>query len=543
MTPDELGAHNAHLILTEPDWLDAVRRYLGTHEDLEGDVDHWQGGDGFRGPKPSEGTAGRDAYMTQLKHVFITEDLLNEVVRRRKGGVAGEPPTIDVAPLSGEEAPDGGEDAGGGEGAGEEEGEGPTGAEQIASLLMEWWTDRELTSDVLGEVVKKVSAEERCVIRIIIDPGRLTDEDELEGGFPGGSADAIAPDVDQALSAIRLEVLTRDQAAVHEDARTKQRTGLIDFEGTRGGLYDEDREYVEKTWVNEQGETVLRIEDERETEPEEASWDLGGRLLHKEVSHELLLNQSLRSNQAALNTVRTMINITGQKSGFPELHLVNIDPPEASDGTAQTPERGPGKIQYHVSVPKKAQGPSGETEERAGTADVIETDPVDNESLRQDADVARRSVYRSAQQLHVFMSDDATASGKSRIQARADYVGDLEDVANVLDGAGEWICETVWHLAHRLVGAEPEDISVSFSPTIDPGPVSPAEKKQILNAFEKGVFSRRTTQLMLGIDDPEAEIERIREEREEELARRQDERQQFTEAVLQRRNEIEEGAG
>jgi hypothetical protein len=151
-------------------------------------------------------------------------------------------------------------------------------------------------------------------------------------------------------------------------------------------------------------------------------------------------------------------------------------------------------------------------------------------------------VYRSAQQLHVFMSDDATASGKSRIQARADFVNDLEDVSEAIDEPGEWICETAWHLAHRLVGAEPEDISVDFSPTIDPGPVSPTEKKQILAAYDKGVFSRHTTQLMLGLDDPDAEIERIREEQQEERSARLSEQQQFTEAVLERRNEIEEGA-
>ena len=525
MLPDELTAATAHKVLSSPEWLEANRRYLGTHSGLDGDIDHWQSGDGFLGPKPSEGAPGRDTYMKQLKKVFITEDLISEVTQRRRKGVAGQKPTIEVAPLGGDPEE---------EEAEEEEGEEeePSEADRIASLLKEWWTDRELTS-VLGEVLKTVSSEERCVLRIIIDPGRLGESDQLEGA-----------DLDQALSAIRLEVLSRDQAAVHEDARTKRRTGIIDFEGTRGDLYYEEREYVEKTYVRLEDEmTVLRIEDETTVEPEEAAFDLGGRLLHKEVSHNLLLNESLRSNQADLNTTRTMINITGQKAGFPELHLVNVEPPEDEEGNPVEPERGPGRIQYHVSVPKKAQSSTGETEERQGTADVVETDPVDNESLRQDAVVARRSVYRSGQQLHVFMSDDATASGKSRIQARADFVNDLEDVAEEIDGAGEWICETAWHLAHRLVGAEPKDISVDFSPTIDPGPVSPTEKKQILAAYDKGVFSRHTTQLMLGIDDPDAEIERIREEQQQERVARVNEQQQFTEAVMERRQELEEVSG
>jgi hypothetical protein len=257
---------------------------------------------------------------------------------------------------------------------------------------------------------------------------------------------------------------------------------------------------------------------------------------------DLFVNESMRSNQGDLNTKRTLINITGQKAGFPELHLVNIEPPQDEDGDPVDPERGPGKIQYHVSVPEEAESPTGTREKRQGGADVYETDPVDNESLREDAAVARESVYRSAHQLHVHMSKDATASGKSRVQARADYVQDLDDVAEVLNRAGEWMVETAWHLAHQLAGSDAEDISVNFSCEIDPGPITPKMKKEIREAYRDEIISRRTAQLLYGVEDPEAEIERIREEQVEEATLDQARTDQFTERVMQRRRELEEAS-
>lgn len=530
MLPSEITPTTAHRFLDVPEWLEPNRRYAGTLDDLEGDVDHWQDGDGYLGPKPTKGTDARDVYMEALKKVFITEDIVSEVVKRRRKGVAGQAPTIDVAPLGEEDRPAEGE----GE-EGDEESEEASRSAQIASLLREWWRDRDMT-DVLGAAAKRTTTEQQAVLRIIIDIRRLSEEGELGA--------ATATTIDDALSAIDIEVIPRSRAFVHEDPRSKRRTGFIEFEGTRGGRYEEEQRYIEKTFVGEDGETVLKVEDQGDLEDEQESFGLGGRLLHLQLEEEeLFLSESLRSNQGALNTTRTLVNITGQKAGFPELHLVNIQAPEDEDGNPEPTERGPGKIQYHVSVPKKAQGPRGETEERQGTADVVETEPVDNESLRKDAVVARESVYRSAHQLHVFMGKDSTASGRSRVEARADHVKDLEDLADVLGRAGEWMLETSWHLAHELAGEEAADISVDFDCQVDPGPLTPEMKREVREAFRDDVISLRTAQLMYGVEDPEEEIERIRQEQLDEATVQQAGLEQFTEQVMQRRRELEDAGG
>jgi len=505
MIPSEITALKAHQLANDNEtlWLREARRFVGTHEDLDGDVDHWQGGDGFNGPKPSKNDKNRDVYMEALEEVFVVEDLISEVIERRRNAVLGQPPEILVMT---EDAPDEADNE-----EGEEDGRTP--AERAERLLSDWWDEEDLT-DRFGEVLTRISSEEETLLRLVVGE-RIVGEDGT----------VTAETVEEALSAIRIELIPRDQGLVHEDIRTKRETGVIAFrkaEESDTGEVD----YVEKTYLNEQEETVLQIEYEEGTDlpegvPQEQqeAYDLGGNLMHYQIEDDLLATESMRSNQKTLNTVRTMINITGQKAGFPELHLVNIDPPTDEDGNPVDPERGPSVVQYHVSVPKKATGPQGETQERQGSADVVETDPVDNESLREDANLARRSVYRSAQQLHVFLSD-GTASGVSRVQARHDHVSDVEDVAETLDRAGQWALETAYALAADLVGGvggdliPPAEAAMELHCNVDPGPVTPEMKKEVRAANKEGFLSLRTALLKYGVDDPEEEIERLKEEEE-----------------------------
>ncbi len=518
MLPNEITALKAHQLARNnaPDWLDEARHFVGTHEDLDGDVDHWQGGDGFKGPKPSKTDRARDAYMEALEEVFVVEDLISEVIQRRKSAILGQPPEINVMPAGAEED--------------EEE---PDEAKAAERLLRDWWDEEKLT-DRWQEVLTRVSSEQETLLRLVV-------ADDVRDG---------ADSIEEALAGIRVELIPRDQGLVHEDLRTKKKTGVIAFQRTEESSTGEV-DYTEKTYLTDDGETALRIEHEEGSDlPEgvqqvqEETFDLQGNLLHYEVEGELLVSESVRSNQKTLNTTRTMINITGQRAGFPELHLVNIDPPEDEHGNKVDPERGPGKIQYHVSVPKKAQSPTGQTEERTGTADVFETTPVDNESLREDANLARRSIYRSAQQLHVFLGD-GTASGVSRVQARHDHVSDVENLAEKLDRAGSWALETAYALAAELAGGsgegfmDPAEAAMELHANVDPGPVPPEEKSEIRKAQGNGFLSLRTALLRYGIDHPREEIERLRQEQEEELVMRQEAQGQFAESVMQRRREIE----
>jgi len=542
MTPDEITVRKAHQLANgnQPTWLEEARLYVGTHEDLDGDVDHWQGGAGFNGPKPSRNDSARDSYMDALEEVFVVEDLISEVIERRKNAILGQPPEIAVMKEEGSEDDDEGEGD-----EGEDAESEATPAERAESLLSDWWEAEELT-DQWEEVLTRVSSEEEVLLRLVVGQ-RIIGEDGT----------VTAETVEEALSAIRVEIIPRDQGLVHEDIRTKVETGVIAFRKSEESDTGEV-DYVEKTYVNDDGETVLQIEYEEGTElPEgvsavqEESYDLGGNLMHYEVEDNLLVSESVRSNQKTLNTTRTMINITGQKAGFPELHLVNIQPPEDGDGNEIDPERGPSKIQYHVSVPKKAQGPQGQTQERQGTAEVVETDPVDNKSLREDADLARRSIYRSAQQLHVFLSD-GTASGVSRVQARHDHVADVEDVAETLDRAGKWALETAYALAAALAGGvgsdllAPGEASVELHLNVDPGPVTPEMKKEIRSASKEGFLSRKTALLLYGVDHPEEEIQRLREEEDRRRGRDADVLGQMVSEAGSRedtRQSIEEEAG
>lgn len=60
---------------------------------------------------------------------------------------------------------------------------------------------------------------------------------------------------------------------------------------------------------------------------------------------------------------------------------------------------------------------------------------------------------------------------------------------------------------------------MEFHCTIDPGLVSPAEKEQIIKGYDKGVVIRRTTHIMLGIDDAAADPDCLQKGQPESLVR------------------------
>lgn len=500
MSPEDITYSEAQNFVSAPEWVKQNRRLIGRHFDEDGqqggDVDHWQGGDGYTGRQPSQGAKGRDVYMAALEEAYITEDLASDVTTHRVSGVVGKAPNWGFR-LEGEE---------------------PTPEEQRRQEAMEDWWRQKKVGQALVDFATALTTEAETFFRI-----RLT------GLGEDGSVEADSPG--EALEHIHIEQAGRDEATVHTDEETLQKVGIFVTE-----LEDGDR--AELTYLDEEGRTVLRIEDGPQPEGEKYTIelsgiadedrdevmgtpvDLGGRLLMHGERGRLVLTESVRSNQFSLNTKRTWIEIVDEKAGFPELHLVDIEAPRDEEGNPAQPERGPGTIQYHVSIPSETQGVEGR-EDRSPSPGVSELGAADTSNLRKDCQEARESIYRGAKQLHRLMSGDATASGESRIQARGDFVQDLRPLKKKMDRAGRWLIETVWALAEALAGEEHSGAVATFDCILAPGPVTAAERQAMREDVAEGALSLRRYLSQIGVDDPEAEIERIREEQEQPVTRGQ----------------------
>ena len=470
-TPENITFEEAQGLVSPPAWVEVARKLVGRDEDA-GDVDHWQEGDGYKGRLPDGSDPNRDSYVSALKKAFITEDLCSDVLERRTDGVLGKDPNFRYE-IAGEEP--------------------NSDEEERQAAVEEWWANQG-AGQVLVDFLDAISTEQRTCLRLrVLDP-------EASPSSPA-----------EALEQIHVEQVGRDEATVHTDRDTQRQTGIFLSSGD-----GDEEDQVELTYLNEDGATVLEIQDEDGDQVEE-EWtgDLGGRLLMYEGEGRLLLSESIRSNQFSLNTKRTWIEIVDEKAGFPELHLVNLEVPTDEEGNPQKPKRRPNGLVYHVAIPNESVDENNNEVSRSGNPQVNQFGAADTKNLREDCQEARYAIYRTAKQLHIFMSGDATASGESRIQARADYVKDLRKLKGAVDKAGRWLLETVWALAEALSDTGYSGASAVFDAIIDPGPITAEERKAMLTEVAQGAMSLERFLSVLGIDDPQAEIDRIRDEIEE----------------------------
>ncbi len=143
------------------------------------------------------------------------------------------------------------------------------------------------------------------------------------------------------------------------------------------------------------------------------------------------------------------------------------------------------------------------------------TDPAPVDGFKLTKDELLWCLYDEADQLHILISGDATASGRSRIEARAAFVESLRQTATALDQAMRWLLETSYALACYLLRRPlPPDLTSTAACVLHAGMLSPAEMLALSQLVQQGLLSHETALQLFGIDDPDGEVRRIREERQ-----------------------------
>lgn len=141
-------------------------------------------------------------------------------------------------------------------------------------------------------------------------------------------------------------------------------------------------------------------------------------------------------------------------------------------------------------------------------------DPVPLAEPERGVANARRSILAGTGQEYLLMSGDAGASAVSRIQGRAIHEARLGASKVAVDSGIRWHLETVARWAHEAIGQSGtvNDLRVESNAIIDTGPLTPDEKRAIMEEIEKGLLSKETGMGLLGRDDPQAEMQRIEDE-------------------------------
>jgi len=474
--------------------------------------EHFRDGTGWIGQRPPANDPGYAAFLDAVAASFVSENVTREVVERHVNGILGREPRwslVPARPLA--------------------DGEAPTAEEaahiaEAEAALTAWW-DRRKPLLTLQEALTTALLAGRAALRLLVPAGRRDPNGQLRAADLGAALDLLYLDApDPAACAVAVDPDTRDEVGIYAYRRKAADPATPWRRGEAG-------DFAEVTYRTDEGATMLRVLGPggvvAETAPPLA---LGGRLLMHELARDPLITPQVRQLQKALNLDLTQLVRNVNLAGSLERIFLNAQRPgqwvdangnpwvEGVSTGSKTFKAEPLPVGAGVSaflMGAKVYGESGELKGYANPA-VSYRDPVAVDTFTATRQAARLAILDQVGQLHAEIAGDATASGESRKQARAEFAARLARTKTRLDDAGRWLVETALAWAAAISG-QPDryaGLRCEFAAQADPGPLTADERNEIIKEHTEGLLSRETAIGRLGGDDPDAEIARIEAERQ-----------------------------
>ena len=477
--------------------------------------DHWQAGAGWVGPWPSDLDTEAQAVRAEIARAFVAQNAIGEVVSRHTSGVIGREPAWGLTvrrPLK--------------------PGKAPTRAEQALideaeAALTAWWDARMLLT-TLQQLTDQLVTTGRATLRLFVPSGMRQDT----GRVPP------APDLESALGYLFVDrplvnaaTEVTDPLTQHPGGITRYRAGATLIDPT-GGV-----DAVELTYTDDAGQTVLRIvRGDTVGDGIGGRWPMQGRLLAHTCTRDPLITESVIQLQRQLNLAHTMSGRNVVQGGFLERLILNgqlpgswVDDPTAPIGPDGTRRRfvpaalkvGAGRTNFISGQPIRDQ--SGRVTGYT-TPSAVYRDPVSTATFEERAQACYRAILGEAKQLHALISGDSTASGASRVQARADFAKSLMTTATQLQALIRWLIEASLSLAAIFAGTPGRYDSLRATATchLDTGPLSAEERRLLGDEVDAGRLSLETFLALVGHEDVDAEMQRIAAEKDARAQRAQD---------------------
>lgn len=392
--------------------------------------------------------------------------------------------------------------------------EQPNEAEQLLideaeALLTAWWDTRGAKA-MLQDAVATLLLAGRAPLRLYVPSGLLEN-----GQIPAG-------DLAESLGLIYADPPPDPTVAtVAEDAKTRRPIGIYMAVDP-----DTKQQQTEITYLDGD-ETVLRILGVKNDLAEPFRFDFGGALPMHELRRSALVTPQVRQQQMLLNLALTMLGRNVVLGGFLERILLNAQLPgrmeQQSDGSTRFI---PDPLQVGAGTTNVITGmeitdPATNEIKGYATPSVVYRDPVPTTTFVETKADAYRGILEEVQQLHALISGDATASGESRKQARADFVSSLSDTTTQIERAGRWLLETLLAMAAAFSGQPGRfaELRAVFECQIDVGPISSEDMGATRANVAAGLLSEQTGMAQIGVEDVDAEQARVASERDARAAR------------------------
>jgi hypothetical protein len=499
MSFDEFDLPQAKKIIDERDDTTAqIARDLYNGEHFGRDGEYWIG------PWPQETDQG-DARATRqaIRRGFVAKNAVRQVVGRHVNGVAGTQFQWEFAvrrELVDDEEPEAGERA----------------LIDEAQAALQTWLDRVEAQEIFQQLAAGALLGKRGVLRLFVPPGVR----DANGNVPAG-------DLEEQLGRVWLQCLNQDEdtleqqapgATVYLDKTSRAAIGIMVYKDA------DKQDRAELVYLDDAGNTVLRIVGEGGDLDAPAVLPLGGRLTLYELTRDALVTPQVIAQQKALNLAETMRSRNDVMGGFLERILLNtqmpgqfVDDPSLPEGKRFVPEPlnvGPGTSNVFQGVVYTDTNGN----ERMATPSVNYRDPVPPDTFIRSSDAAYINILSETNQLHYAMAQDATASGLSRQQAREEYMADLNVTGDKLESAMRWALEAALAMAAYFAGTPGrfEGLRATVNARIEAGKPTPDEMRVAADLRDRGVWDLETAIRATGIDDPQAVRERMAADRRDE---------------------------
>lgn len=502
----EISAQEAHSLIRTEEW------FISNDAFYSGD--HWQRGNGLADTLPPSKHYTYDGVKRGIERIFTSENLIQQCTDRRVDGVTSLAPTMAVTSAKLREAALENTQLRSMDGVPENmpdtEGE-QRRTLKINAAIKAWFNNRK-GQQVLAKAIEQGCLHDRSYLRIMVPHG-LTDNGRLPK----------VKSPEDALEYIYIESLRADQAVVIEDPKTKAKCGIYAFadetnteptDPKRGKQQKIEKQAEVVYYDSISGETHLSIRS-GSSGKDSVSMDLNGCLTIHELSGLLLISDTVRSQQKAVNTTRTHMVFHNKATDFQRRIFLNAQPlgtevidPETGETIIVNEENTetPGVEDLFL------EGVEEETADGVRIKDpkVIIHDPQSVQRFLDSEGQSRRGILRDCHQLHIEISDDATSTGQARIQAMADHQKDLGRVKRELDHAGMWMMKAVWALAEYLSGADvSKDLIFKFSSVITIGQIDTDSRRALVEETNAGLVSRATAMSERGIEDTTSEMQLV----------------------------------
>jgi hypothetical protein len=476
---DNLSLQDARNAISTPPYLEDNRLYF--------DGDHWGiGGKFWSGPRPDGASSAQ--VLAEIQRGFVSSNKVRETIERHVGGVVGREPAWGFTvnrPLATDEELTAAEQA---------------LIDEAEALLTSWWDERRIHA-LLRQATATLLWASRSCVRVFVPRGNLNN----------GSIIPFGTLPEDAINLLYVQRPDPTQATVSVDDDTQQRAGVYAYQR-------DNHDEVELSFVDSDV-TVLRLLT-ADGITNEARLPIGGRLLLFEMTRDVLITPQVRQLQNLLNMALTMMQRNVILGGFLERVLLNVQLP----GTFVDDPTQPSGKRF---VPESFRVGAGTTNILQGTVhtnelgqsqvlnpSIIYRDPVPVDTFVATKEEACTAILEETQQLHAAIAGDATASGKSRQQAMADFLTSLLETAAEVNALGRWLLETVLSLT-ALFSGQPgryDGLRATFDCRLDVGPLDPNDVQQVINLVNNKLLSHETGMARVRVDDVDAEQTRINAE-------------------------------